>query len=123
MKHHSQINTLEPITYHLLTYNHTHAPDLIPALHFFALTIFLPFSQNFNLAVNIHKMLFCFVGFELYKDDVILCVFFLLIYIFNSAVCFENSSTVVGFAFIEKAVNTIWPFPCCGQKAPLAGDI
>lgn len=65
MKCNSQMSTLEPTTYHLLTDNHTSVPDLIPcpALNF-TLTIFLPFSQSFTISVCIHKMLFCFVGFE-----------------------------------------------------------
>lgn len=81
MKHNSQMSTLEPTTYHLLTDSHSSVPDLIPcpALNF-TLTVSLPFSQNFILSVCIHKMLFYFIGFELYKNGVLCVLFPIFIY-------------------------------------------
>lgn len=71
MKHNSQMSTLEPTTYYLLTDSHSSVPDLIPcpALNF-TLTVSLPFSQNFT---------YLFVSIK--------CYFILLVLSFIKMVC------------------------------------
>lgn len=123
MKHNSQISILEPITFQLVTYNHTCVPDLIPCLTLnFVLTTFLPFLiilPYLFVSVNYYFVLLVLSFIKI----IILYVLFLSIFLIQCHIPkMYPSYMVLPFKEVEKTMSAIWTFPFHRQMVALAGD-